>query len=444
MFEVQKVIIISLSLIFLVCTLSEAATARAVIISPHNQSIRFEFGRAFSRWHETKFGETAEIEWRDLGGTSDAQRFVISEFKSKPDGIGIDCFFGGGLGPYLSFKEKGLLSPVILPDEVIGKIPENIGGVPLYDEGYYWFGAAISGFGILQNSRVLERLRLPLLDRWEQLSLPVAFGWVGAADPRNSGTMNVMYETFLQAYGWERGWQLLTALGGNVKNFNRYSSNTAKGVTLGETAYGLAIDFYGFTQVAAAGKSNMVFVLPSDIRVISPDAIALFKGAPHPVTATRFIRFVLSEPGQKLWFLRKGHPEGAQFYSIERMSVRPDFYDRFGKESNIEYSPFKPTSGFTYDAELARERRGVVSSMVGALLVDTHTELKETWKMMIEKDAVEEKSAALGLPPITEEEALALANGEWQAPRVRNRKKIEWQVFAIEKYSRIKSALKDN
>jgi len=45
-------------------------------------------------------------------------------------------------------------------------------------------------------------------------------------------------------------------MGGNVRKFDRISSTTAKDVTLGETAYGLAIDFYGFSQIAAAGRTN--------------------------------------------------------------------------------------------------------------------------------------------------------------------------------------------
>jgi len=51
---------------------------------------------------------------------------------------------------------------------------------------------------------------------------------VGAGDPRNSGTMNVMFEAFLQFYGWERGWQILSQVGGNVRKFDRVSSTTAK------------------------------------------------------------------------------------------------------------------------------------------------------------------------------------------------------------------------
>jgi len=110
-------------------------------------------------------------------------------------------------------------------------------------------------------------------------------------------------------------------------------------LTLGETAYAFSIDFYGFAQVAIAGRTNLMFVLPQDFTAVNPDGIAILKGAPHLAAAQAFIDFVLSEEGQRLWFLPRGHPDGPKQFSIERMSVRPDFYKRYHGISNIEFSP---------------------------------------------------------------------------------------------------------
>jgi ABC-type Fe3+ transport system substrate-binding protein len=57
--------------------------------------------------------------------------------------------------------------------------------------------------------------------------------------------MNVMFEAFLQYYGWDKGWEILTQIGGNTRLFDRVSSTTAKDVTLGETAYALRSTFTG-------------------------------------------------------------------------------------------------------------------------------------------------------------------------------------------------------
>lgn len=408
-----------------------------MVISPHNRSITYEFGRGFARWHEQQFNTPVTVEWRNLGGSADALRFVQSEFAAKPAGIGLDCFFGGGPEPYLLLSDLGLLEVCPLPEPVLAGIPTQANGVELYDPGGRWYGAALSSFGILQNRRVQQWVGLPLARRWEELAAPALCGWVGVGDPRNSGTMNNMFEAILQAYGWARGWELLTAIAGNTARFDRLSSSTAKEVTLGETAYGFAIDFYGFSQVAWAGRTNLTFVLPEDFTAISPDGIAVLKGAPNRLTAQRFLEFVLGEPGQKLWHLPRGHPEGAERYAIERMPVRPDLYRRYREVSNIAFSPFDLTQSFRYDAGLARGRREVVAALAGALLVDTHAELRGAWRAVIRRGAMPAERAELGRMPLTADEAMRLARGDWRDPAFRNRKKIEWQAWAQEKYRRL-------
>jgi ABC-type Fe3+ transport system substrate-binding protein len=413
--------------------------SRVIVITPHVDAIRYEFGRGFVQWHSERFQQRAEVEWLVLGGTSDALRFVLSEFSRKPEGIGVDVFFGGGQEPFLVLADKKLSFAYTPPAEVLDGIPQEVSGMDVYDRNHTWYGAALSSFGILQNTRIQRMLHLPSATRWQDLTDPRLYDWVGAGDPRNSGTMNVMFEAFLQYYGWEKGWEVLAQIGGNTRLFDRVSSTTAKDVTLGETACGFAIDFYGFSQVAVAGKSNMMFVLPQDFTAINPDGIAILKGATNLVRAQRFIDFVLSETGQKLWFLPQGHPEGPKRYSVERMSVRPDLYRRYKGVSNVQFSPFDLKQSFLYDARLSRERREVVAALAGALLVDTHDDLRAAWRRIIARQLPPEAVRELGRPPLGEKEALELAKGAWKKPAVRNRMKIDWQSWAEEKYRRIAS-----
>ena len=412
------------------------AAARVVIITPHIDAIRHEFANGFNDWHSAKFGEPAQVEWRVMGGTSDSLRFVLSEFSRKPDGIGLDIFFGGGQEPFLEFAKRKLTLVHKPPSEILDPIPQQLNGMDVYDAEHTWYGAVLSSFGILQNTRVLRAVGLPMVTRWGDLTDPKLYNWVGAGDPRNSGTMNVMFEAFLQYYGWDKGWEVLTQIGGNTRLFDRVSSTSAKDVTLGETAYAFAIDFYGFSQVSIAGRSNMTFALPQDFAAINPDGIAILRGAPNLTTAQRFIDFVLSEAGQKLWFLPRGHPEGPKKFSLDRMSVRPDLYRRYKGVSNIEFSPFDLNQSFRYDARLSRERREVVAALAGALLVDTHDDLRAAWRKLAGRDLPAATLAEFGSPPIGEAEAFKLAQTEWKQPAVRNRKKIEWQTWAENKYRR--------
>ena len=118
----------SLSL-FLLCACTTWSAERLVIISPHWEGLRFEFARAFSDWHKTNHGESVDVDWRDLGGTGDDLKFVISEFGTQTDGIGIDLFFGGGADPFVELAKRDLLAAYRPPDAVLKPIPPEIGGV---------------------------------------------------------------------------------------------------------------------------------------------------------------------------------------------------------------------------------------------------------------------------------------------------------------------------
>lgn len=422
------------------CAPAFAAEDTLVVLSPHNESIRWEFEHGFAEWCATHIGKRIDIDWRVIGGSSESIRFVQSEFARKPDGIGIDIFFGGGQEPYYELSERGWAAPYRLPDEELSGLAPDVAGIELRAADYSWYGAAISSFGILENLRVQRLAGLRGITRWEQLADPALRNWVGAGDPRGSGTMLVMFESFLQARGWDTGWQMLSRIAGNTRRFDRISSTTAKDAAVGESAYALAIDFYAFNQIAAAGKTNLHFVLPSDFAAINPDGIAILRGAPHRQAAELFLRYVLSEEGQQLWLLPRGHPAGPTRYSIERMPVRPALYAKYRAVSNVEVSPFDLPSGFRYDARLAQQRRGVVSSLAGALFVDVHADLKRAWGAVIARGLKPAELADLGSVPLTEAEAAALSREGWRDPATRNSLKTEWQIWAEAKYRRISSA----
>jgi len=51
-----------------------------VIVTAHNEAIRYEFARAFSLWHREKFGSPVKIDWRAIGGTSEIARYLAAEY----------------------------------------------------------------------------------------------------------------------------------------------------------------------------------------------------------------------------------------------------------------------------------------------------------------------------------------------------------------------------
>jgi ABC-type Fe3+ transport system substrate-binding protein len=432
----SRVILRGLKLIvFLACSLPAIALAdKLVLISPHWEGIRFEFDRAFKTRYQSETGRTVELEWMDVGGSSETLRYLQSEFKNKPAGIGIDIFFGGGLEPYLALKAERLLDPYVLPKPLLEKIPPSLAGVLLYDPDHTWYGATLAGFGIVYNKVVLNLTKLPVLTTWDDLASPKAFGWVGSSDPRKSGSVHMVYEIILQAYGWDKGWRIITGLGANVRNFTNAASQIPKDVAIGEVAYGLAIDFYAWAQVKEAGADKIGFVMPDNLTIITPDGIGILKGAANLDVAKAFIRFVMSEEGQKLWLLAEKATDGPQRFQLNRFSVLPSLYALSPQNTAVKLNPFSWRSDFAFDPKLSSERWSIVNDLIGALVIDQKHLLTRAWKEALATSSSEQEFQRLAAMPISADEALALAKTKWKDPAFRNQKLNEWIHFARSKY----------
>ena len=98
-----------------------------------------------------------------------------------------------------------------------------------------------------------------------------------------------------------------------------------------------------------------------------------------------------------------------------------------------------------YDAVKGGIRWDIVGDLIGALVIEPHKDLVDTWKAINESEDLEKRAAAiqiLGQVPITEAEALELSQGDWQKPDFRNQKLKEWRAFAKEKFREAKKAVK--
>jgi ABC-type Fe3+ transport system substrate-binding protein len=415
-------------------------TKQVIIISIQNEGIQREFKRGFEAWHRAKFNAPCEVIWTDHGGTSLALRFVKSEFAGlpagagSPRGIGADLLWGGGVEPYLQLADLHLLEPVRLPEATMAALPAAIEGVPLYDPKLQWFGTALSGFGILWNKPRLARLHLPEPKTWADLAEPEFFGEVAAADPRQSGTAQVMVEVILEAYGWDKGFEILARIGGNTKSFSRAAGDIPKEVSMGNAAAALAIDFYAWMQIKLDGKEKIGYVLPAGLTPITPDPIGMLKGAPDAVAARRFIEYVLSPDGQRLWLLPKGYPGGPVETELLRIPVLPGLYRKYADVTNVLFDPSRAHLGFRYDPVKAAAERDTLKDLYGAVFVDLQPELAEAWKAVIRRGLKPQEIRALSAPFVTEPDLARLARTEWSNPEVRNRMITEWSNQARDRY----------
>ena len=422
------------------------AADRLIIISPHPEGIETAFNAAFKPWYKQETGREVELEWIDRGGTVSDFRFIESEFQRVPDGIDIDLVFGGGTDSFMKLADKGVLVPYKLSESQLKRIPKELFGIPVYDPEYRWYGAVLSSFGIMYNDEYRQLLGLPEVHTWKDLADLKAIGQVGAADPRESGSAHMMYEIILQGYGWEQGFEVITKLGANVRGFSAGSSAIPRDVAIGQVIYGMAIDFYAYGKIAEVGADKIKYRLPPDAAVVSPDSIAILKGAPNMPVAKKFLDFVFSDEAQKLWMLKDTDSEGPKWKGgLNRASVVPELYDALGERCVVP-NPFKlELTPIRYDAAKGGKRWDIISDLIGALVVDPHKELVGAWKAIEKCKDPEKRKAAIEMLvqlPLTEAEAMQMAEEQWESQDYRNQKLKEWGKFATDKFKEAKRLAK--
>ena len=416
----------------------DKSAGELTVLSPHWEGIRVEFQNAFNKWRISKGKNPVKINWIDVGGTSDIIKYIRSSFKHSPKGIDADIFFGGGTEPYITLARENLLAKAKIPENILSNIPPDIFGQPIYDTNGYWYGAALSGFGILYNKVVMEKFDLPVPKTWNDLSLPPLRTWVGSADPRKSGSTHMMYEIILQAYGWKTGMWTITALSGNIRSFTQSASTVPKDIAVGETAAGLCIDQYAWSTMEKISGDRLGFALPKGLTVVTADGIAVLKGAPQAAIATDFITFILSEDGQKIWMLRKNTiPGSPEKFQLNKMPVWPSLFSKYEKYTYFTDNPFLWKSSVKYSSPKSSARWGILNDYIGTVLIDPHKKCAKAWAKVCNLPETNSWRKLFLEQLISENELMNFATNQYRDNRWRAKLLSKWANEARKKYDTI-------
>ena len=431
--------ILAIAALLLAAGLCHAANDELIIVSPHWEGVRYEFGRAFENFYRQQTGRRINVRWRDLGGTSQIEKALNAGFAATPDSAQVDILFGGGLDPYLSQKARGHLQAYKLPDDILSQIPANVGGFPIIDPDHMFYGAALASFGILQNNKVLALTMKPRAETWEDLCRPELYGWISSTDPRKSGAFHMIYEIILQAYGWEQGWSVIYRMSGNVDSFLENASGPTKEVSLGNAAFAPTLDSYGLTQQNFLGRDNIGMTIPRDLSVINPDGIAILKGAPNLQAAQMFVTFVMSARGQSLWMKPRGANGAAEKFNITRMGILPSMYNDKDETAMIPINPFKQNYSIPYQPTVGAARWSIVNDLIGQTIIDVHPQLRSCWRAIISVPADRRKAltAEFSKPFITETEAASLAPLWHKDPAAARALAESWMKQAVVRFKKL-------
>jgi iron(III) transport system substrate-binding protein len=238
-----------------------AADDVLVIITPHNEAIRHEYSKGFSRWYTEKTGRTVGVDWRVIGGTSEIARFLEGEyvasfrnywtnslnrnwtnevqsgfhdrrlpadasaeviearaaFLESDVGCGIDVFFGGGTYDFIRQAQAGRLIPTRIFEThpewfQEDTIPQEFAGEEYWDTEHRWLGTVLSSYGIIFNRDALKRVGIETEPtQWEDLLDPRLIGQVALTDPTKSGSIAKAFENIIQQQ-MQRRWYALQRL----------------------------------------------------------------------------------------------------------------------------------------------------------------------------------------------------------------------------------------
>jgi iron(III) transport system substrate-binding protein len=404
------------------------ATETLAILSPHRREVRLEYSRAFRDWMQTNHHRQVDIRWLDVGGASKILKELESRFATSPDAPGVDLLFGGGVAPYLTAIEQNWLTPLPLPPDILAGIPPLCAGAPVVDPLHRWYGVALSSFGILYNRPLVKRLGLPIPADWADLARPDYFTWVGSGDPRSSGSVHMCYEIILQAYGFEEGWSLITRLCANVRGFGEAGGTVPREVAAGDIAAGMVIDQYAQTVIRNVGSDALELVLPSQHTMIGPDPVAMIRGSRNPDLCLLFVKFALSEPGQRLLYQAAG--THGQRHALYRMPV---VKARYADPDAPKPDPYAFPAGFTYDNDKGTRHWNVLNDLMGVWLIDAHPDLRRAWARVIALGCPPDRVAELCASPLSESEFDTLIP-RWKDPRQRQDIMQQWSLAARERY----------
>ncbi len=349
---------------------------------------------------------------------SDAAKAARQAFLDSNVSCGIDVFFGGGTFDFIRQADAGRIVDAGLlqlhPDWFTKDvIPQSYTGEPYWDKQGRWLGPVLSGHGMLYNNDALARLGVAAPENWSDLTNPKLFGEVAICDPTKSGSIAKSFESIIQeqiylewdklaketgkpkaelekqavAQGWVRGLRLLQNIGANARYFTDSSQKPPIDVAAGNCAVGMCIDFYGRYQEQSSrersGRAVLGFHMPAGGSTLSPDPIALMRGAPNREIGTAFIEYVLSMEGQKLWNLKPGTPGGPEHFALRRLPVRKDFYtdkSLVALRSDPEVNPYAGANPLVYNAAWTNSIFREMSFVIRVMCIDTHTELADAWK----------------------------------------------------------------
>jgi iron(III) transport system substrate-binding protein len=202
----------------------------------------------------------------------------------------------------------------------------------IMDKDFTYFSTKLITTGIVYNTKATMRP-----ESWFDLTTPAAKDQVTMPSPLSSGA--AMIHTVTLAGNLTGGWDFYTALAKNGAVAAGANGDVETAVAGGDKLYGMIVDYLPIRE--AAKGAPVAFVFPKEGVSAVTEPVAILKSARHPELARKFVDFVLSEAGQKLWSKLGYIP------ADPKVALPPGYPDR----AAIKVLPYDAAAAVANDAE---------------------------------------------------------------------------------------------
>ena len=307
----------------------------------------------------------------------------------QPGQAGVDVYWSASPRTYAQLKAEGALRK--LPVDAAGR-PGRVGGTQIDDPDGFYAASEVAGYGFALNPAYLQARGLPVPADWSDLADPAWAGHLLIPNPAEVGFAPVLVDIPLQAYGWDAGWALWSAIAANAAFVGRGGTFVSDEIGSGRAGLGLSIDFFVASAVANGAPLRFTYPIQGGV---NPAHVAITAGSPNPAGARAFVDFVLSDRGQRILT----HPD------IRKLPVRPSAYVGLPAD---HHNPFAAAAqgGYRYDGGRGAGRAAPVAAAFAQTLVRFHGRLVALWQRLRAADSAAWQTVwpLLAAPPCAESE----------------------------------------
>lgn len=351
--------LIILQLVFGVALGAAEAAERLVVLTAYPEDVVSRYQAAFKK---VRPDIDLEIIWRR---SSDA----LSYLRLAQQG-GVDVYWSAAYANFLALKDEHAWQKL---DVDWSAVPGRVGNAPIADPEGYFVATEMAGYGSGLNPEYLRQHSLPAPNTWEDLANPAYEGHLLFPIPSKVGFAPMLADLVLEAYGWDKGWALLSEIAANSELFAAGGGPFMTDV-LASGKKGIAVSLDFFFASAIANGAPLAFAYPDRVGY-SPGHVAITAASGKPEAAKAFVEFLLSKEGQAILF----HPD------IRKLPVRPEVYQ---SAPAGYFHPFdQAKNGFAYAAARNLARLPLVSALFDTVIASRHERLKSLWAMVRRAEA---------------------------------------------------------